>query len=40
MEHFLSFLDDNITRLSIEEQKLIASDRKDEANLMRWKFRR
>jgi len=35
MNRFLSFMNENTKRFAIEEQKLIAEGRKDEANLMR-----
>lgn len=35
MENFLVFIEENIARLAAEEEKLVASHRKDEANLLR-----
>ena len=35
MENFLVFIEENLSRLVQEEQRLIASERKDEANLIR-----
>jgi len=35
MENFLVFIEENLSKLAEEEQKLIASERKDEANLVR-----
>ena len=38
MEQFTTYLNETIANLQIEEQKLIASDRKDEANFTRIKI--